>query len=109
MDVGLVGPPRRKSRSDHACRGRIHDNGTTGYSRPEADIQAHARMNDKTLRLEQATPEDGEDLTELRILAMRESIERIGRFDPSQRRVEDMAAKVNEAAAKPAPAGGCAL
>lgn len=66
-------------------------------------------MNDKTLRLEQATPEDGEDLTELRILAMRESIERIGRFDPSQRRVEDMAAKVNEAAAKPAPAGGCAL
>jgi len=83
-----------------------------GKMRPEADIQTYARMNDTILRSEQATPEDVEDLADLRILAMRESLERIGRFDPPQRRLEDMAAKapkVDEPTAKPAPAGGCAL
>jgi hypothetical protein len=70
-------------------------------------------MNDITLRSEQATPEDVEDLADLRILAMRESLERIGRFDPPQRRGEDMAGKAPKVdeptAAKPAPTGGGAL
>ena len=69
-------------------------------------------MNEITLRSEQATPEDVEDLADLRILAMRESLERIGHFDPPQRRGEDMAGKTpkaDEPTAKPAPTGGGAL
>ena len=67
-------------------------------------------MNNTILRSEQATPEDVEDLADLRILAMRESLERIGRFDPTSARGEDMAGKapkVDEPTAKPTPTGGC--
>ena len=43
-------------------------------------------MDDQALRLEPATLDDVEALVELRILAMRESLERIGRFDPQRAR-----------------------
>lgn len=69
-------------------------------------------MNDTILPSEQAKPKGVEDLADLLTLALRESLERNGRIDPPQRKVEDMAAKtpkVDEPTAKPAPTGGCAL
>ncbi|MEB0113536.1 GNAT family N-acetyltransferase [Variovorax sp. RTB1] len=43
-------------------------------------------MNDQGTYFESATSDDVEALVELRILAMRESLERIGRFDPQRAR-----------------------
>jgi hypothetical protein len=63
------------------------------------------------LQSQQATPEYVEDLTDLPILAMRERLGRIGRFDPPHRRVEDMAVKAPKFGgpiAKPASTGSCA-
>lgn len=43
-------------------------------------------MNDQQIYFEPATRNDLEALVDLRILAMRESLERIGRFDPTRAR-----------------------
>lgn len=43
-------------------------------------------MSKHVIHLEPATRDDAEALVELRILAMRESLERIGRFDPQRAR-----------------------
>lgn len=59
----------------------------SGYDcfRPEADIK-DPMMNDQQIYFEPATRSDLEYLVDLRILAMRESLERIGRFDATRAR-----------------------
>lgn len=43
-------------------------------------------MNQNLFRFEPASPDDAEELVALRIVAMRESLERLGRFDPQRAR-----------------------
>lgn len=43
-------------------------------------------MNTSTFSFEPAAPDDAEELVALRIAAMRESLERLGRFDPVRAR-----------------------
>ena len=59
---------------------------TADNNRPEPDIRPIDPVNGKFVNVEPASSEDAEDLVALRIVAMRPSLERLGRFDPQRAR-----------------------
>lgn len=52
--------------------------------RPAADIRTIHQMRGKPVDLEPVSSQDAEDLANLRVAAMRPSLERLGRFDPQR-------------------------